>query len=515
MDRDWRGWPKTFALVAGLASAGCQSVPSIWSKPDAARAAPATPDPRLTATRPTGEPTSTIPPGATAPNAGAAPPYPSTPYPTTPQPAPHGTTPHTPSSEPATPHVSGYAATTPPPESAAGIPAAWAGKQQQFTIPISDPNAPANRAPDDRSPEETAPVAPGELLEPAKIVGRVGEQVILAGDIDGTVSIILALQLKDVPEEEKAKASKQIEGLRRQIFKQALKNEVNTKLGYIDFMRTVPSDKHGELQKRVKANFEKELEEVRTKLAAADTDEKKTEIVSRNMGLARLAMLMEAYGLDNLGDLDAMLRTLGSSLDKQVRAYGELKLQQMAVMRNIRQNVEITHEQMLEYYHGHLGEYEVPAKARWEQLTVRFDKFPDQAAATAAISEMGNAVYLGGASFAAVAKKSSQEPNAEEGGVHDWTQRGSLASKPMDDAIFSLPTGKLSPIIRDDRGLHIIRVLERTDAGHTSFLDAQTGIKEKIRTERRNKDVQTYFEKVKASIPVWTIEDDVPEPAAR
>jgi len=352
----------------------------------------------------------------------------------------------------------------------------------------------------------------GELLEPAKIVARVGEQVILAGDIEGAVNIILAVQLKDIPEEEKEKAAKQIEGLRQQLFKQALKSEVNTKLGYIDFLRTVPPDKHSELQKRVKANFEKEFEEIRNKLTTAETDEEKAELIARNMLLTRLAILMKDQELDNLGQLDAFLRTQGSSLEKQIRSYGEQKLQQMAVMRNIRQNVEITHEQMLAHYREHLDGFAISAKARWEQLSVQFDRFPNEEAAVAAISEMGNAVYLGGASFAAIAKKSSQEPNAEEGGVHDWTQKGSLASKPVDEAIFTLPTGKLSQIIRDDKGLHIVRVLERTDASHTSFLEAQAGIKEKIRTERRNKDIQAYFDKVRTSTTVWTIDDEQPTP---
>jgi parvulin-like peptidyl-prolyl isomerase len=346
------------------------------------------------------------------------------------------------------------------------------------------------------------------LLEPARIVARVGDQVILAGDVEGTVNILMAVQLKDVPPEELEKASEQLDAMRRGLFKQALKAEVNTKLGYLDFMRTVPPEKHAELQKRVKQNFEREFDEVRTKLAEAKTDEQKAELVARNMMLARLAVLMQHYQLDNLGQLDAHLRTLGSSLDKQQRAYGEQKLQQMAVMRNIRQNVEITHEQMLEYYRGHLDDYAIPAKARWEQLTVRFDRFSTEGEAVAALAEMGNAVYLGGASLAAVAKKSSQEPNAEDGGLHDWTQKGSLASKPLDEAIFSLPTGRLSQMIRDDRGLHIVRVLDRTEASHKPFVDAQVEIKEHIRTERRNKDIQAYFDKVRTNTTVWTIDDE-------
>jgi parvulin-like peptidyl-prolyl isomerase len=120
---------------------------------------------------------------------------------------------------------------------------------------------------------------------------------------------------------------------------------------------------------------------------------------------------------------------------------------------------------------------------------------------------MGNEVFFG-APFAAVAKKHSQEPNAQNGGKYDWTTKGSLASEPIDRAIFTLEPGKLSQIIRDDTGLHIVRVIERQDAGHIPFEEAQTGIKEAITNERRQKDLQEYLEELRAKTPVRTIYDE-------
>ena len=174
-----------------------------------------------------------------------------------------------------------------------------------------------------------------------------------------------------------------------------------------------------------------------------------------------------------------MLCKHGSSLDKAKRAYFEQKAGQNMVMRSMKNEAEITHEQMLDYYKDHAADYAIPAKARYEQLTVRFSKFPDPKAAFQAIAAMGNEVYLGGTQFAAVAKKSSQEPNADQGGFHDWTSKGSLASKPVDEAVFTLPLNKLSQIIEDDRGYHILRVLERQEASATPFKDAQVEIRRK------------------------------------
>ncbi|HND54764.1 MAG TPA: peptidylprolyl isomerase, partial [Pirellulaceae bacterium] len=299
-------------------------------------------------------------------------------------------------------------------------------------------------------------------IKAASTVAKVGPEHILAGDIDGMVNVILAVKMAAVPPDQLEQMKDAIEQQKQILFRNLLQMEIQTKLGYLDFVKTVPKDKLPDLQKRVNESFEKDLEATRTKLASSKDEQELEDLERRDPILVRLATLMKLHQIETLGGLDAQLRRYGSTLEKQQRAYGEQKLSQMAIFRNIKQNPEITHEEMLKYYREHHDEYAIPAKAKWEQLTVRFDKFPDEQAATAALAAMGNEVYLGGAAFAAVAKRGSQEPQAEQGGQHDWTNKGSLASTALDEAIFSLPLNRLSQMIRDERGMHIVRVLERT-----------------------------------------------------
>ena len=121
---------------------------------------------------------------------------------------------------------------------------------------------------------------------------------------------------------------------------------------------------------------------------------------------------------------------------------------------------------------------------------------------------MGNEVYFG-APFATIARKHSQEPNAQKGGYYDWTSQGSLASKPINQAIFTLEAGKLSQIIEDDRGCHIVRVIERTD-GRAGAVpggpDQNQGSDHRSRSARpttRSSSTQLGTEH-----EVWTIYDD-------
>jgi alpha-D-ribose 1-methylphosphonate 5-triphosphate diphosphatase PhnM len=171
---------------------------------------------------------------------------------------------------------------------------------------------------------------------------------------------------------------------------------------------------------------------------------------------------------------------------------------------------EITHQAMLDRYRENLQDYEYPAKARWEKLTVKFANFPTKEQAWAALGDMGNEV-LRGAPLAAVAKRHSQGVDASDGGYHDWTCKDSLASDVLNEAIFALRVNELSQRLEDEGGFHIVRVIERRPAGRTPFLEAQVEIKETLRKERVREQITDYVAKLKKEIHVWSIFDDQPE----
>ncbi len=83
-----------------------------------------------------------------------------------------------------------------------------------------------------------------------------------------------------------------------------------------------------------------------------------------------------------------------------------------------------------------------------------------------------------------------------------------MKNETVDQAIFSLPIGELSPIIESAEGFHIVRVIERQDAGMVPFTKAQVEIKEKIQNERRQSQMEAYIRDVKSKAQVWTIFDE-------
>jgi parvulin-like peptidyl-prolyl isomerase len=106
-----------------------------------------------------------------------------------------------------------------------------------------------------------------------------------------------------------------------------------------------------------------------------------------------------------------------------------------------------------------------------------------------------------------VAKARSHGPTRFQGGLYESTTQGSLVSKLIDEAIFGLPVGSMSQILEDQQGFHIVRVIERVDAGCKPFIEAQTEIRQKLRDEDIERQKKEFVAKMKARTPVWTIFD--------
>ncbi len=325
-----------------------------------------------------------------------------------------------------------------------------------------------------------SPPVVGELFEPAQVVAVVGDERILAGDIMAQVNQFIEQNRDKIPPGRE-------EYYRKRLMEQVLESEIQSKLVYLDFLRHIRAkgagpEKITEIHNRVYEQF----------------DEK------------RLPDLMERAKVASPAELDAKLREQGSSLMKHKRQFAEKVMSQQWIRDTdkVNYNPIITHAQMLDYYYEHLEDYSFPARARWEHLMARWDKFPNKAAAYEAIRAMGNEVYLGGAPLWAVAKRSSHGVTASDGGQFDWTTQGSLKSKVLDKAIFELPLNQLSPILEDEEGLHIVRVLERQEAGRTPFETAQAEIKEKLKKQMVQKQVDAFLADLRKNTPVWTIFDE-------
>jgi parvulin-like peptidyl-prolyl isomerase len=218
--------------------------------------------------------------------------------------------------------------------------------------------------------------------------------------------------------------------------------------------------------------------------------------------------MMKRMNLGSRRELEAALRQAGVSLEIYKRGFIEKVLAQQWLKTAVKADEDVPYDELLRYYREHAGEFlDHPPRARWEQLTVQTARFPSREAAYAALAEMGNQV-LDGAPLAEVAKARSQGVNAARGGSWDWTSKGALRSKVLDEAIFTLPVGRLSEIIEDDQGFHIVRVIERQPAAMKPFADAQAEIKKTIQSRRQADAKAAFIARLRQQTPVWTAFDN-------
>jgi hypothetical protein len=319
----------------------------------------------------------------------------------------------------------------------------------------------------------------GEIIQSTQILSMVGSEPILAGDLLGRINEVLRPLEGQASEDE-------LDKQRWLLMERMLPAAIESKLVYLDFIRRLEKEQIDQIRLSVYEQF----------------DER------------QLPTMVEAAQVQSTAELDQKMRALGSSLDSVRRSFFEQVAAREMIRKNGEDDSEVTHDELLEFYQAHADEYAIPAKARWEHMMVRFDNFKSKRDAYRAIVEMGNAV-LRGAPFASVAQRQSQGPRSDQGGEYDWTQQGSLASTVMDDALFSLPVASMSDILEDEQGFHIVRVIERTPAGRVPFLEAQVGIREKIKEERRDKVVKEYLERLRQDTYVWNHFDDETQIADR
>ena len=85
----------------------------------------------------------------------------------------------------------------------------------------------------------------------------------------------------------------------------------------------------------------------------------------------------------------------------------------------------------------------------------------------------------GGAEFSALAKRYSEDPHAQEGGVMGWVAQGELLPE-LDAALFHLAPGELSGPIQTRLGFHLVKAEERRTATDLSITEANRSISQRL-----------------------------------
>jgi parvulin-like peptidyl-prolyl isomerase len=329
------------------------------------------------------------------------------------------------------------------------------------------------------------PPANYELLDGGELVAVVGEEYILAGDL----MVLFESQINEI--EEKAPKD-QVAFYKEKLMRQALEQFVQSRLLAQHF-----------INEQVMGKPLNEREDARKQMELRITQAFHESVVPH---------LMEQEKVDTPLELDQALRKTGTSLNGQFRVFKTTAFAQEAIKKHVPKKFEVHLDEMREYYEEHVETFRRPARAKFRELVASYAKCSAPADAQQLIAQMGNEVYLGGATFESVAKRLSHGPRADEGGRYDWVRQGSLKSTKVDEVVFSIPLKRLSMIIEDTDGLKIVEVLEREPARTIPFEDAQVEIRQKISDEKKRKAREALLEQLKQNSTVWSKwSEDLPD----
>ncbi len=337
-----------------------------------------------------------------------------------------------------------------------------------------DSSSSSNAAVDSRP----AGAAEAGSFEAGELIAVVGPDHILAGEMFPIVDSILSDYADKMPKSQLAK-------MRQEYVRPALKAYIPTKVMYLQFFKQMGG----------------------RGMTRAQQDDAKATAMAKGRKIfyeQRVPQMLESNKVVDLLGLERKLQEKGFSVAVMEKQFIENVMAQQVITTQVPEQPKILLAELRSEYDGNLADWERPARARWRQLTVRFDKHDSRDEAFKKIAELGDSIFLGGASFESVAKQSSEGITAEQGGMQEWTVQGSLKSEALDRAIFQIPVRRLSNIIEDEAGFHIIEVLEREEARRLPFEEAQKDLMERLQKEKREKLVKEIQDKAMNSIPIWT-----------
>lgn len=315
-------------------------------------------------------------------------------------------------------------------------------------------------------------VDPDKQLTGAQIVATVNGSPILASDV-------LAPYRSKLEEVRWKATPAQLRTVRERVIRQDLETHVERQLLINALKAEFPKKALEKLDEAITKAFDQEIEDMKKRAKVATKSELQVMLGEHGQTLANLR--------DRFANTQMAVFYFQSKAKKKKTILGRRDL--------------------LDYYESHLADYAIPARARWQEIQISFDKHGGREGARKALFQ-AVAELKGGADFATVAKTHSDGLTAKKGGVWDWTVSGSLADEKIDRALFEQPIGQISQPYESETSFRLIKVVEREQGRWKPFEDLQEEIKAALEAEAKKKASKKLLDDLMRRSTIVTIFDE-------
>ncbi|MDQ3876123.1 MAG: peptidylprolyl isomerase, partial [Actinomycetota bacterium] len=187
--------------------------------------------------------------------------------------------------------------------------------------------------------------------------------------------------------------------------------------------------------------------------------------------------------------------------EDQVREDIKSQLLSDAIFKKVTADVKVTDEDVEKYYKEHRSQYETPESREVRHILLSCST----PAACSKAKSRANKLYdqlKGGASFAALAKKNSDDPGSKTQGGKLTVARGQTVA-PFDQTAFVLGKGQISRPLKTRYGYHIIQPLSDVKPKQvTPFAQVKESIRQQVLQQKRTEAMNEWVEETKKDFDV-------------
>jgi foldase protein PrsA len=161
------------------------------------------------------------------------------------------------------------------------------------------------------------------------------------------------------------------------------------------------------------------------------------------------------------------------------------------IASEVNAHITVQESEARKYYRAHKRKYPSEMRVHVAQIVVR-----DRDKAETLLKMLKS-----GGDFGKVAREESIGPEAAKGGDLGFVSQGIMPEE-IDAAIFSLPIGEISPVIKSFYGHHIFKIIERSEWKKITWSDIKEQVTDDLRKQKEEKAYVRWLETLRSKAAI-------------
>src|ERR1700685_1590373 len=207
----------------------------------------------------------------------------------------------------------------------------------------------------------------------------------------------------------------------------------------------------------------------------------------------RLDEVRKQNGLATLDDLQKCVEASGLTWEGYKTTIRNGLLQKEVVRREVGTHVDISPDEVKQYYEAHPQAFTLPQRVTLSEISVSTEgKGPEELASLRSKAEGLRTSVLNGDDFSQVARLYSQGSTAKDGGALGTFKRGELSPQ-IEDVVFQMSRGQISDVIQTRTDFEFLRVDDHAQAGLQPIDKVESDIRNTLHAQKVQPLLRDYL----------------------